>query len=59
MQRGSRTLGGSLDHDRLDLGPEAGDPAALEFPRGSNRVAVLIDGSDQVVDTLHPSRRRW
>ena len=31
----SRALGRSLDHDRLDLGPEAGDPATLELPGGA------------------------
>src|SRR5580692_11929728 len=52
MERTTRPLGGTLDHDRLDLGPKASDPATLELPGSADRIAVLVDRRHQFVDAL-------
>ena len=52
MQRNSRALRRSLDHDRLDLGPKTGDPAALQLPGRRDAVAVAVDRRNEIVDPL-------
>ena len=52
MQRTSGALGGPLDHDRLDLRSEPGDPATLQLSGYGDQIAVAVDRGDQVVDPL-------